>query len=76
LFKIIFDGDYEQYIFARWSDYLERLEEDDERLDVFEFADRYNEQILLFYRLSKVNQKKAEDDFQEWLSNLLRRTLH
>ena len=64
-------------MFGRWAEYLETLDLDDERLDLFEFEDQHKQQILVFYRLSLVNVEKSKRDYQEWLSKInKKRTLH
>jgi hypothetical protein len=64
-------------MFGRWAEYLETLDLDDERLDLFEFEEQHKQQILVFYRLSLVNVEKSKRDYQEWLSKInKKRTLH
>ena len=75
--KIVFDDEFEEYLFGRWADYRESLGMDDIELDLFEFEDAHKEQILVFYKLSLVNLEKSKRDYQEWLSKLnKKRTLH
>ena len=75
--KILFDDEFEEYMFGRWAEYLETLDLDDERLDLFEFEQKHRHQILGFYRLSLINLEKSKTDYQEWLSQLNnKRTLH
>ena len=75
--KILFEDEFEEYMFGRWAEYLETLDLDDERLDLFEFEDQHKQQILVFYRLSLVNVEKSKRDYQEWLSKInKKRTLH
>lgn len=75
--KILFEDEFEEFMFGRWAEYLETLDLDDERLDLFEFEEQHKQQILVFYRLSLVNLEKSKRDYQEWLSKInKKRTLH
>ena len=75
--KIIFDDEFEEYLFGRWADYRESLGHEDIELDLFEFEDAHKEQILAFYKLSLINLEKSKRDYQTWLSKLnKKRTLH
>lgn len=75
--KIVFEDEFEQYLFARWADYLEVMELDESRLDLFEFEEQHKAQIFLFYKLSKINFEKSKQDFQQWLSKLnIKQTIH
>ena len=35
--KIVFDDEFEEYLFGRWAEYRESLSMDDIELDLFEF---------------------------------------
>lgn len=75
--KIVFDDEFEEYLFGRWADYRESLGVEDIELDLFEFEDTHREQILAFYKLSLINLEKSKRDYQTWLSKLnKKRTLH
>jgi hypothetical protein len=75
--KILFEDEFEEYLFARWADYIEQLENTENRLNYFEFEEEHKDQLLQFFRLSKINEKKSDGDFQEWLSkNMTNKTLH
>lgn len=75
--KILFEDEFEEWMFGRWAEYLETLDLDDERLDLFEFEEQHKQQILVFYRLSLVNVEKSKRDYQEWLSKInKKKTLH
>jgi len=73
----LFEDEFEEWMFGRWAEYLETLDLDDERLDLFEFEEQHKQQILVFYRLSLVNVEKSKRDYQEWLSKInKKKTLH
>ena len=73
----MFEDEFEEYLFARWADYIEQLENTENRLNYFEFEEEHKDQLLQFFRLSKINEKKSDGDFQEWLSkNMTNKTLH
>jgi|TARA_R110000824_G_scaffold210431_2_gene396327 hypothetical protein len=78
--QILFDDEFEEYLFARWADYLLQLnllDETSSRLDLFDFELLYKQKILQFYKLSKVSKKKSEGDYQKWLSEIIKKkTLH
>lgn len=75
--KILFEDEFEEYLFGRWAEYRETLIQADEELDLFEFEDKHKEQILAFYKLSLINLEKSKSDYQKWLSKLnSKRILH
>jgi len=75
--KILFEDEFEEYLFGRWAEYREALIQADEELDLFEFEDKHKEQILAFYKLSLINLEKSKSDYQKWLSKLnSKRILH
>lgn len=75
--KILFEDEFEEYLFGRWAEYRETLMQADEELDLFEFEDKHKEQILAFYKLSLINLEKSKSDYQKWLSKLnSKRILH
>jgi|TARA_R110000787_G_scaffold78458_1_gene171695 hypothetical protein len=75
--QILFEDEFEEYLFARWADYCEAQIDGDKRLSIWDFEELHKKQILLFYKASKVNKEKSIGDFQQWLSNLNgNKTLH
>ena len=75
--KILFEDEFEEYLFGRWAEYRETIVEQGEELDLFEFEEKHKQQILAFYKLSLINLEKSRSDYQEWLSKLnSKRTLH
>lgn len=75
--KILFEDEFEEYLFGRWAEYRETLMQADIELDLFEFEEKHKEQILAFYKLSLINLEKSKSDYQKWLSKLnSKRTLH
>lgn len=75
--KILFEDEFEEYLFGRWAEYRETLIQADIELDLFEFEEKHKEQILAFYKLSLINLEKSKSDYQKWLSKLnSKRTLH
>lgn len=75
--KILFEDEFEEYLFGRWAEYRETLIQADEELDLFEFENKHKEQILAFYKLSLINLEKSKSDYQKWLSKLnSKRILH
>lgn len=75
--KILFEDEFEEYLFGRWAEYREALDFTTEPLDLFEFEDMHKAQILVFYRASLVNLEKSKGDYQQWLSKIMtERTLH
>jgi hypothetical protein len=75
--KILFEDEFEEYLFGRWAEYRETIIQADEELDLFEFEDKHKEQILAFYKLSLINLEKSKSDYQKWLSKLnSKRILH
>lgn len=75
--KILFEDEFEEYLFGRWAEYRETIIDHAEELDLFEFEEKHKQQILAFYKLSLINLEKSRSDYQEWLSKLnSKRTLH
>ncbi len=75
--KILFEDEFEEYLFGRWAEYRETIVEQGEELDLFEFEEKHKQKILAFYKLSLINLEKSKSDYQEWLSKLnSKRTLH
>lgn len=75
--KILFEDEFEEYLFGRWAEYRETIIEQGEELDLFEFEEKHKQKILAFYKLSLINLEKSKSDYQEWLSKLnSKRTLH
>lgn len=75
--KILFEDEFEEYLFGRWAEYRETLIQADIELDLFEFEEKHKEQILAFYKLSLINLEKSKSDYQKWLSKLnSKRILH
>ncbi len=75
--KILFEDEFEEYLFGRWAEYRETIIDQVDELDLFEFEEKHKQQILAFYKLSLINLEKSRSDFQEWLSKLnSKRTLH
>ena len=75
--KILFEDEFEEYLFGRWAEYRETIIEQGEELDLFEFEEKHKQKILAFYKLSLINLERSKSDYQEWLSKLnSKRTLH
>ena len=53
--KILFEDEFEEYLFGRWAEYRETIVEQGEELDLFEFEEKHKQKILAFYKLSLIN---------------------
>tara|TARA_R100001369_G_scaffold23874_2_gene43800 strand:+ start:4711 stop:4938 length:228 start_codon:yes stop_codon:yes gene_type:complete len=74
--KLLFEDEFEEYLFGRWAEYCEQMLDRPNRLTVFEFEEEHDEAILIFFKASKVNLAKSQSDYQEWLSKITQITLH